>query len=95
VVTRREQWQKVLDTELRRWSALSVDELVSRLGDIQSYVVTAESKTYQVEVEILENAAAYLHVMVAVDDGSLPASLWPVTASFIREKPPDGPGGDA
>jgi hypothetical protein len=40
-----------------------------------------------VEVEILENTAQYIHVMVAVDDGSLPASLSPVARSFIVAKP--------
>jgi hypothetical protein len=38
-------------------------------------------------VELLENTERYLHVMVSVDDGSLPASLWPSTRTFVREKP--------
>jgi hypothetical protein len=29
----------------------------------------------------------YIHVMVAVDDGSLPASIAPLTHSFICQKP--------
>ena len=41
---------------------------------------------YQVEVEILENTEKYVHVLVAVDDGSLPAGLLPLSSSFIREK---------
>jgi hypothetical protein len=41
---------------------------------------------YQVEVEILENTEKYVHVLVAVDDGSLPAAMLPLSTSFIREK---------
>ena len=41
---------------------------------------------YQVEVEILESTEEYFHVMVPVDDGSLPASMMPETQSFICNK---------
>ena len=85
---RKEEWRKVLDAEMQRWSALSWEELVSRLHDIQCYEVTIDSKTCQVEVELLENTDTYLHVMVAVDDGTLPASMLPLTGTFIREKRP-------
>jgi len=37
-------------------------------------------------VELLENTEKYIHVVVSVDDGSLPASIWPLTNSFIRDK---------
>ena len=84
---RREKWRKVLDSEVQRWSAMSCDQLVSDLRDLQAYEVEFESKTYQVEVEILEYAANYVHVMVAVDDGSLPASISPSTHTFICERP--------
>jgi len=62
--------------------------LVSRLHDIQCYEVKIDSKTCQVEVELLENTDTYIHVLVAVDDGTLPASLAPLTETFIREKRP-------
>jgi hypothetical protein len=65
---------------------MSCDELVAALSDAQAYEVERESKTYQVEVELLENTAEYVHVMVGVDDGSLPASMLPLTETFIREK---------
>jgi hypothetical protein len=87
-MSRRKEWQKVLDAEIQRWSALSWEELISRLHDIESYEVKIDSKTYQVEVELLENTDTYVHVMVAVDDGTLPASITPLTESFIREKRP-------
>jgi len=48
--------------------------------------VEFESKRYQVEVQLLENTENYLHVMVAVDDGGLPASILPLTHSFICQK---------
>jgi len=85
-MSRREEWRKVLDSEVQRWSAMSCEQLVSELRDLQAYEVEFESKKYQVEVELLENTGKYLHVAVAVDDGSLPASISPLTHSFIRQK---------
>lgn len=85
-MTRREEWQTILDTEVQRWSAMSCDELLSRLRELQAYTVERDAKAYQVEVQLLQNTETYLHVMVAVDDGSLPASLSPLTHTFIREK---------
>ena len=86
-MSRRTDWQKILDAEVKRWSAMSCGDLVSELHETQAYEVEFESKQYQVEVELLENTEEYLHVMVAVDDGSLPASLLPSTHTFIRRKP--------
>ena len=86
-MSRRKEWQKVLDSEVKRWSAMSCGQLVSKLHEVQGYEVEFESKRYQVDVELLENTEKYLHVMVAVDDGSLPASISPLTHSFICQKP--------
>jgi hypothetical protein len=87
-MTRRQEWQTVLDAEMQRWSAMSCDALFTALSDgIEAYEIERNSKTYNVEVELLENTEAYLHVAVGVDDGSLPASMSPLTGSFIREKP--------
>ena len=82
----REQWRPVLDVELKRWSAKSSNELLAELADVQAYEIEFENKNYQVEVEILENTEKYVHVMVAVDDGSLPGAMCPLGESFIREK---------
>ena len=82
-MTRREEWRVVLDAEVLRWSALSYDQLVSALIDLQAYEVEIDSKKFQVEVELLENAGDSAHVMVAVDDGSLPESMLPLTHTFI------------
>lgn len=85
-MTRREQWRRVLDIELQRWSAMTPERLASASDEERVYEVELDSKTYQVEIEILENTEEYLHVMVAVDDGSLPASMAPETQSFICNK---------
>jgi hypothetical protein len=82
----REEWRKVLDIEVQRWSSLAYAQLASELRELRAYEVEFDFKKYQVEVQLLENTEQYLHVMVAVDDGSLPASISPLTHSFIREK---------
>jgi hypothetical protein len=86
-MSRRMEWQRVLDSEVKRWSAMSCEQLVSELHQVQGYEVEFESKQYQIELELLEDTEKYLHVMVAVDDGSLPASVSPLTHSFICAKP--------
>jgi hypothetical protein len=87
-MSRREEWQKVLDSEVKRWSALSCEQLASELQHLQAYEVEIDSKKYQVEVELLENTEEYIHVVVAVDDGRLPASISPLIHSFISRKHP-------
>jgi hypothetical protein len=84
--TQREQWRLVLDAELRRWSAMSGEQLLTELQKIQAYEVEVDSKKYQVEVEIVENTEKYFQVVVAVDDGTLPSAVRPLTASFVRGK---------
>ena len=68
------------------WSAMDCEELVSMLHDLRVYEVELDLKKYQIEVELLENTESYVQVMVAVDDGRLPASLFPLTRTFIRKK---------
>ena len=85
-MSRRDDWRKVLDAEVRLWSSKSCDQLLSELKEHQVYEVEFDSKTYQVEVQILENTPKYLHVALAVDDGTLPASLSPEYGSIIRPK---------
>ena len=65
---------------------MSCAQLLSELQDVKCYEVEFDSKTYQVEVQLLENTEKYLHVMIGVDDGSLPASISPLTDTFLREK---------
>jgi len=66
---------------------MSCEQLLAELSDPPlNYLVEFDSKKYQVEVELLENTAEYLHIMVGVDDGSLPASISPLTRTFICRK---------
>jgi hypothetical protein len=83
---RREESRKVLDVEVERWSKMSCDQLIDELHEEKNYTVEVGSKEYQVEVQILENTAEYVHVSLGVDDGSLLMSIVPVTQSFIRQK---------
>ena len=72
---------------MQRWSALPYDELISRLDETSVYVVEMDSREYQVEVDLLEHAAGEVHVVISVDDGSLPASLLPATDGFTVKRP--------
>ena len=83
---RRQQWRKVLEAEMQRWSALRCDQLLSRLSETNVYELECDSQKYQVEIEVLENTAEYVHIGISVDDGSLPASILPVTDSFITKR---------
>jgi len=85
-VKRREQWRPVLDAEVKRWSEKLCEQLVAELRESLDYEVEYAAKRYQVEVELLENTASYVHVLAAVDDGSVPASFWPLTSTFICRK---------
>ena len=72
---------------MRRWSALSYDQLISPLSTVDVYEVEDDFKKYQVEIETLEKTEQYVHVAVSADDGHLPASICPATDSFIQKKP--------
>ena len=91
-MSRRAEWQVVLDSETKRWSSMSCDHLIAALRDVRAYEIEVDSKQYQVEVQLLENTNAYVHVQVAVDDGSLPGSIMPWTQSFICQKSPASAG---
>lgn len=72
---------------MSKWSGKSCDELIAALHEPQTDEVEFESKTFQIEVQMLENTERYVHVMLAVDDGVLPAAIVPATDSFICPKP--------
>jgi hypothetical protein len=65
---------------------MSAERLIAELHELRAYEIEVDSRRYQVEVELLENTNAYVHVVVGVDDGHLPMSVAPVTQSFIRKK---------
>ena len=54
------------------------------MKDLCVYEIEFESIKHQVEVELLENTNEYVHVVISVDDGTLPASLSPVSCSFVQ-----------
>ena len=83
---RREQWRLALEAEMKRWSAMSCDQLISVLADEQVYEIEFESKMLQVEVQLLENTDTYIHVGIAVDDGHWLRAMHPLSSSFICEK---------
>jgi hypothetical protein len=87
-MNRPKEWHSVLDAEVRRWSAMSWEQLESALRDLHTYEVEFNSKTYQVEVELLENTEKHLHVMLAVDDGRFPASAFPANPKLRARKAP-------
>ena len=84
----REEWRPALEAEMKRWSAMSSDQLISALSDEQVYEIEFESKKYQVEVQLLENTDSYVHVIVSVDDGHWWRAMHPLSSSFICEKRP-------
>jgi len=71
---------------MKKWSAKSCAELLCELSDAQAYQLEFQGEQYTIEVQLLENTDTYVHVGVSVDDGSFPASLRPLSSSFIREK---------
>ena len=73
------------EAEIKRWSQKSCDELRVELHDGAEYEVNFDSVAHQVEVEILEDTPEYVHVSVAVDDGALPAAIFPASRDFLRK----------
>jgi len=53
---------------------MTAEQLMLALDEEHAYEIELDSRTYQVEGGVLESTEEYLHAMVAVDDGSLPAS---------------------
>jgi hypothetical protein len=72
---------------MKRWSAMPCSQLLARLSkEEENYEVEFDSKTYQVEATILENTEAYIHALVAVDDGHFWRAMRPLSSSFISRK---------
>lgn len=78
--------QQALNAELARWSSMTLDQLLEELHEEKNYHFLFEGQEYQFEVQLLENTATYIHVALSVDDGRLPFSISPMSATFIREK---------
>lgn len=79
----------MLEAEVKRWSAMPWERLVSKLSGERNYLnyrVRGESATYQFEVILLENTADHLLVSVGVDDGSFWLACHPLSESFLVHK---------
>ena len=85
-MNRRQEWRKGLEAEVQRWSALPYDRLQAQLATTEVYEVVDGPQRYQVEIDVLENTKEYVHVLLSLDDGSLPLSLAPVIESFITNR---------
>lgn len=85
-MSRRSQCQTSLAQEVEHWSNMPREKLVCAFQDIHVYQVEVGANHYQVEVQLLENTERYIHVSVAIDDGRLPMSLFPVSNSFVKRK---------
>ena len=81
----------MLEAEVKRWSEKSYDQLRSELAEVKVYEIEYAAKQYQVEVQLLEDNGKYLHVLVCMDDGSIPASFSPLCQSFVKNRPEPNP----
>jgi hypothetical protein len=89
-VSRPAEWQTVLNAEVVRWSRMTCKELIGELSKTCAYRIQLGSKEYQVEIELVEDTKDYVHVIISVDDGTLPRSILPLTHGFIKQKDDDG-----
>jgi hypothetical protein len=86
VMSNRERWREVLDAEVRLWSAKPCDELIAELRETCVYEVEDGGTRYQVDVQMLENTAEFVQVMVGIHDGSFTGFVWPLSTIFIQRK---------
>jgi len=85
-MSKRTEMQTILDQEVARWSELSAEQLANDLPEEKNYQIESNGKTYQIEVQLLENKNDYVHVLVSVDDGRFPYSS--LSSGFIQKKAP-------
>jgi len=72
-----------LELQIDRWCAKSPEELVETLKWPVGYEQGSGDEWRQFEVQLLENTDDYVHVGIAVDNGSEELSRCPLTTSFI------------
>lgn len=84
MTSRRKRWTELLNQELEKWRSMPTKELLSKFasGDHYSYLLVAGSEETQVNVQVIRPEETTAHVIVRVDDGSLPQALVPVTGTF-------------
>jgi hypothetical protein len=80
-------WRAAFADELARWKTRSYAELRTALSDVVAYERDGPGGPYQIEAQLLENRAEYVHVLVSVcAPGSHRFGLIcrPLSGSFIR-----------
>ena len=82
----KDRLSKLLDAEVRAWAAKPYDTLVAELQDVAAYGRGEGADFHQFEVLLLENEPDYLHVSLAIDDGSLRRSFAPLCRDFILHR---------
>lgn len=90
-MSRSETCRPVLEAEVKRWSSIPWEQLVSDLAgerNDHNYEVQVEATTYQVEVTLLEDTDDHVLVVVSVDDGSFWAACHPLSECFRLDKQP-------
>lgn len=80
---RRAEWRPVLEAEVKRWESQRPSELRITLARPICYEVDG-ARNLQCEIQLIEDTPEYLHVSLSIDDGSLPASILPLSATFVR-----------
>ncbi len=76
-------WLRVAADEVARWKAKSYADLRAALSDVVAYDREEPGGPYQIEVQLLEDRADYVHVLVSV---CAPHGFVcvPLSESFIR-----------
>lgn len=85
-MSRRSECQIALTREVEHWSKMPCGQLLCELQHIRVYQIEVGTDAYQVEVQLLEDTEHYVHVSVAIDDGSFRGSLIPLSTDFVKQK---------
>ena len=75
----------ILAQEASRWEAKPAAVIIGELREVLAYTA-GPAGAFQVEVELLEDTHEYVHVMIAVDDGSFWGSIKPLSTTVIVRK---------
>ncbi|MEQ1672397.1 MAG: hypothetical protein ABL893_16210 [Hyphomicrobium sp.] len=79
-----DELRKLLSDEILAWSRKSLAFLEMELVKKRITFDRGEGENWhQFEVNLLENSEEYIHISIAVDDGSYEFSRFPVSSSFI------------
>ena len=64
------------------YASKSFTKLIEELADVAAYQRGGKSDFHQFEVQMIEQEAEYLHILVSVDDGSFRKFVAPLTRGF-------------